>query len=138
MAVEEVKKAFRKNGFRLTSQRLSIYQFLVTREDHPTAMQIYKALEKVHPTISLGTIYKSLHLLKELGLLQELGFNDDVTRYDPDLEPHVNLVCSKCGEIQDYKTQSLTKHWEAILSEIPVKAAGQRIDIYYECEKCKN
>lgn len=134
---QELFALFRKNGYKVTTQRLAIYKFIVTRKDHPSADLIYQELKTDYPTLSLGTIYKTLHTLKELGLIQELGFNEGSIRYDPDMELHINLVCSKCGKIDDYKTENVTELWNVIISNLSVKPIGQRIDIYYECEECK-
>jgi len=128
---------FREKGLKVTSQRLAICNFILSRKDHPTAEQIYQELRNEHPTISLGTIYKTLHLLQELGLIQELGFTEGSVRYDPDMELHINMVCSKCGKISDYKTENVEKLWSAIISDLGFKPIGQRIDIYFECNDCK-
>jgi len=85
----------------------------------------------------LGTIYKTLHLLKELGLIQELGFNEGSVRYDPDMELHINMVCSECGIISDYKAENVKKLWSVIISDTGIKPTSQRIDLYYECDGCK-
>jgi len=128
---------FREKGLKVTSQRLAICNFILSRKDHPTAELIHQELRNEYPTISLGTIYKTLHLLQELGLIQELGFNEGSVRYDPDMELHVNMVCSKCGKISDYKAENVEKLWGAIISDLKIKPKGQRIDIYYECDDCK-
>ncbi len=128
---------FRKNGYKVTTQRLVICKFILSRNDHPSTEKIYQELREKYPTISLGTLYKTLHLLKELGLIQELGFNESIIRYDPDMEVHINMVCSKCGKIQDYKAKKIKKLWNEIISDIGIKPNGQRLDIYYECENCK-
>jgi len=128
---------FRDKGLKVTSQRLAICTFILSRKDHPTAEQVYQELRYEHPTISLGTIYKNLNLLKDLGLIQELGFKEGSVRYDPDMELHVNLVCSKCGKISDYKAENVAKLWNAIISDLRIKPKGHRIDIYYECDDCK-
>ena len=112
---QELFALFRKNGYKVTTQRLAIYKFIASRKDHPTADQIYQELKTDYPTLSLGTIYKTLHTLKELGLIQELGFNEGSTRYDPDMEPHINLVCSKCGKIEDYKAENVKKLLHSII-----------------------
>jgi len=134
---QEIIDLFRENEFKVTVQRLAICKFIFSREDHPSADQIYQELKIDYPTISLGTIYKTLHLLKELGLIQELGFNAGSIRYDPDMELHINMVCSKCGKISDYKAENVKKLWSAIISDLGIKPKGQRIDIYYECDDCK-
>ena len=138
MNTKELITFFQEKGYKLTTQRLAICKFILSRKDHPTAHQIYQALKEEYPTISLGTIYKTLHLLKKLGLLQELGFNEGSIRYDPDMEFHMNMVCSKCEKIYDYKTENVKNLWDAILSEMNIKPEGQRIDIYFECDDCKN
>ena len=135
--IQEIIKTLRKNGYKVTAQRLSICKFILSRKDHPTTEQIYQGLSNEYPTISLGTIYKTLHLLKELGLVQELGFNEGSIRYDPDMELHINMVCSKCEKIYDYKNEKVKELWNHIISELGFKPKGQRIDIYYECDDCK-
>ena len=128
---------FREKGIKVTSQRLAICKFILSRKDHPTAEQIYQELRNEYPTISLGTIYKNLNLLKDLGLIQELGFKKGSVRYDPDMELHINMVCSKCGKISDYKAENVEKLWNVLISDLSIKPIGQRIDIYYECDDCK-
>ncbi|MFW9940806.1 MAG: Fur family transcriptional regulator [Candidatus Thorarchaeota archaeon] len=137
MDAQELFALFRKNGYKVTTQRLAIYKFIATRKDHPSADQIYKALKNDYPTISLGTVYKTLDLLEKLGLLQKLRFNEDRVRYDPDMELHINMVCSKCGQIYDYKAKNVKHLWNVIISDIGIKPLGQRIDLYYDCDKCK-
>lgn len=137
MDTNYIIEIFREKGFKVTTQRLAICKYILSRSDHPTAEQIYQELRDKYPTISLGTIYKTLHLLKKLGLIQELGFNEGSVRYDPDMELHINMVCSKCGKISDYKAENVEKLWSAIISDLRIKPKGQRIDIYYECDDCK-
>lgn len=134
---QELIDLFRESGFKVTAQRLAVGKYLLSRENHPSAEQIYKALTKEYPTISLGTIYKTLHLLKDIGLIQELGFNEGSIRYDPDTELHINMVCTKCNQIHDYKPDNLKELWEKIIFQTDFKPKGQRIDIYYECKKCQ-
>jgi len=137
LETQDLITIFRENGYKVTAQRLAICDFILSRKDHPIADQIYQNLKKLYPMISLGTIYKTLHLLKELGLIQELGFNEGSIRYDSDMELHINMICSECGKILDYKCDNVKEMWNVIISDIGVKPKGQRIDIYYECEDCK-
>ena len=136
MDENELIALFRDKGFKVTVQRLAICKYLLARDDHPSADQIHQALKSDHPTISLGTIYKTLHLMEDLNLIQELGFNDGIVRYDPDMNLHINLVCLVCGKIRDYKPQNIELIWKKMLSNLEVKPKGQRIDIYYKCSEC--
>ena len=137
MDIEEFTEIFRKKGFKLTTQRLEIFKSLISRKDHPTTEQIYKSLKQKYSTISLGTVYKTLHLFKELGLIQELNFSEDTIRYDPNTNFHINIMCSKCGKIIDYDNDKVKTIWETLLSDLKFKPKGQRIDIYYDCEDCE-
>ena len=134
---QEIIELFKKNQFKVTTQRIAICKFVFSRGDHPSADQIYQVLKKDYPALSLGTVYKTLDLLEKLGLLQKLRFNEDRIRYDPDMDLHINMVCSKCGKIYDYKAETIKELWNAIISDIGIKPKGQRIDIYYECDDCK-
>jgi Fur family peroxide stress response transcriptional regulator len=86
--------------------------------------------------VSLATVYKTLQILKESGLIQELDFPQNQTRFDAYLKPHINLVCLRCGNIQDLDNpvaQELVKRVTAATKFIP---ASQRLDVYGICEKC--
>ena len=137
MDAQYLTNLLRDKGLKVTTQRLAIFNFILSRKDHPTAEQIYHEMRFEYPTISLGTIYKNLHLLKELGLIQELGFNEGSVRYDPDMDVHINMICTKCGAITDYKSVAVEKLWNSMISDLGIKSKGQRIDIYHECEECK-
>ena len=136
--IEELTKIFRKNGLKLTVQRLAIFKLIKSRQDHPTTEKVYESLMEKYPTISLATVYNTLHIFKELGLIQELNFNGGNIRYDPNMELHINIVCIKCGGIIDYSNNKVKNLWQSIISDLNFKPKGQRIDIYYECETCKN
>ncbi|MFW9948810.1 MAG: Fur family transcriptional regulator [Candidatus Thorarchaeota archaeon] len=137
MDTKKLMTLFKKNRLKLTPQRLAIYNLISSRKDHPNTDAIYKLLKEEYPTISLGTVYSTLHLFKDLGLIQELNFSDGNIRYDPNTDIHINLICSKCGKITDYTTEKVKKLWQAVISDINVEAKGQRLDLYYECEKCR-
>jgi len=134
---EKLISLFRKNGFKVTTQRLAICKLIFSRKDHPSTEEIYNLLKNEHPTISLATVYKTLHLLKELKVIQELNFDEGKIRYDPDMDLHVNLVCSNCGKINDYKSQKINELWKQVTSDLDITPEGQRIDIYHECDDCK-
>jgi len=89
----------RSKGYEVTPQRLAICKLILSSKDHPSAEQIYQEVKKTYPTISLATVYITLDLLKKLGLVQELGFSDRSSRYDPNNSQHINVICPKCGKI---------------------------------------
>jgi len=123
-------------GYKVTPQRLAICKLLLSSKNHPSADQIYQEVKKTYPTISLATVYFTLDLLKDLGLVQELGFSERSSRYDPNTSPHINVICPKCGKIYDYEAASVKKLWSQIVAEMSFTPLRQRLDIYTLCDKC--
>ncbi len=135
--IQQLIAKLREKGYKVTPQRLAVFEFILSREDHPTADQIHKEVKKKYPTMSLATVYQALHLLTDMGLLQELGFTDRSSRYDPNIMPHVNIICLRCGEIYDYEVESVRKMWSQLVAELGFKPVRQRFDIYRYCDKCR-
>ncbi|NWG10646.1 transcriptional repressor [Candidatus Bathyarchaeota archaeon] len=136
--MQHVIAKLRHSGYKITPQRLEICELILSSQNHPTADQIYQKILRKFPTISLATVYQTLHLLKELGLLQELGFADMSSRYDPNTSPHVNVICPKCGQIYDCEPKRAKELWSQIAAELRFKPVGQRLDVYKYCDKCSN
>jgi Fur family peroxide stress response transcriptional regulator len=133
---QQLIKKLRSKGYKVTPQRLAICKLLLSSKNHPSADQIYQEVKKSYPTISLATVYFTLDLLKDLGLVQELGFSDRSSRYDPNISPHINVICPKCGKIYDYEAASVKKLWSQIVAEMSFTPLRQRLDIYAFCDKC--
>jgi Fur family peroxide stress response transcriptional regulator len=137
MKNQQLITKLREKGFRVTPQRLAICEFVLSSKEHPTVDQVYQVVQKKHPTISLATVYQTLHLLTEIGMLQELGFSDGISRYDPNNSPHINIVCKNCGKIQDYESESVRKFLSQITAELKRTLIGQHLEIYTYCDQCK-
>ena len=82
-------------------QRESIKDNLMHRTDHPTADMVYSDIRKVYPNISLGTVYRNLALLSDLGEIQKLTTSDGAVRFDGNTAPHNHFTCRKCGSVLD-------------------------------------
>ena len=93
-------------------------------------------MKKIHPTVSLATVYKTLQVLEELNLIQELNFPHGQARFDSFMKPHINLVCSQCGDIQDLDEFTTREIVEKVAAEARFTATGQRLDVYGFCQKC--
>ncbi len=137
MNIQQLIAKLREEGYKVTPQRLAVFGLILSRKDHPTADQIHKEVTKQYPSMSLATVYQALHLLTDMGLLQELGFTDRSSRYDPNITPHVNVICLRCGEIYDYEAESVRKMWSQMVAELGFKPVRQRLDIYRYCDKCR-
>ncbi|MBQ9764767.1 MAG: transcriptional repressor [Lachnospiraceae bacterium] len=82
-------------------QRESIVNFLATRKDHPTADVIYEHIRMEQPNISLGTVYRNLALLADLGAIQKLSYGIGPDHFDGNAMPHYHFVCTECGAVSD-------------------------------------
>mgnify|MGYP000341966070 CR=1 FL=1 len=82
-------------------QREAIVQYLTGRTDHPSAESVYQALRQTHPNISLGTVYRNLNLLTDIGEAVKISTPDGGDRFDGRLEPHNHFLCTKCGRLLD-------------------------------------
>ncbi len=88
-------------ALKYSRQRESIKTFLHGRSDHPTADAVYQGLRSSFPNISLGTVYRNLNLLVELGEIQRLNCWDGRDHFDWNPNPHYHFICRCCGSIQD-------------------------------------
>lgn len=131
-------EALRKKGYKATSQRIAICRLALRSRDHPTAQRIYREVKSLHPTVSLATVYKTLHVLRELRLVQELAFIDSEARFDSDMEAHANLVCRGCGSINDVHDPVAREMVARIAARAKFALMGQRLDIYGTCQRCSH
>ena len=88
-------------GYRNTTQRAVILAEVESYEGHLTAGEIFERVRRRYPTIAYGTVYRTLHLLAEHGLIQELTFADQASRFDKRVERHDHVHCTACGIIVD-------------------------------------
>ena len=82
LGTEAVTKILREKGFKVTPQRLAVYDALSSTKSHPNAEMLYNMLQPSYPTMSLATVYKTMDILAELGLIQVLNVGEDSYRYD--------------------------------------------------------
>ncbi len=95
--IEELRRA----GVKLTHQRLEIYREVASRTDHPDIETLFQALRRRMPTVSLDTVYRTLSLFEELGLVGKLRPREEKTRFDANTGLHHHFVCIRCGLIRD-------------------------------------
>jgi len=104
-SVDELTERFRASGRKVTPQRQSIFRALGGSTVHPTAELVYEVVSAEMPTISLRTVYQTLHDLEAMGELHSIDVGTGSTRFDPNLEPHHHLVCTECGRIDDIEAE---------------------------------
>lgn len=123
-------------ALKYSRQRESIKNYLCNREDHPTADMIYTSIRKEFPNISLGTVYRNLSLLVELGEIRKIP-TENADRFDAKLIPHSHFICRRCGNVMDVM----------VPVEDPVKTVNEqwtfgdidecRMEFFGICADCK-
>jgi len=129
-------EALRRKGYKATPQRIAICRIALNSREHPSAQQVYDEVKKIHPTVSLATVYKTMEVLRHLNLVQELNFPEGQARFDSYMNPHINLICLKCGKITDLEDATATEITKKVAAATKFKPNSQRIDVYGICRKC--
>lgn len=126
----------REAGLRATPQRLAIVREVLDR-NHPTAGEIFEALRGDFPTMGLGTVYATLNTMHEHGLVSVLPVADAV-RFDANVLPHANLICTECGTIVDFDECHDLLHdlRERTNLGAGFAFAAERLDLYGVCAEC--
>lgn len=124
--VSELTQALKNRGLRLTAPRIMICRLLAESKHHPSAAQIYKELKPLFPSLSLATVYNTLNVLSEMGLISIIGhMGDGHIHFDTDAHPHANLSCTACHAINDYALDN----WVEIEARLQ-RDSGYRIQAY--------
>lgn len=122
----------------VTEQRISVLEFLYLDESHPTAEEIYYAMLKTDDKVARATVYNTINIFEEKGLIRVVGFNENVKRYDLYLEEHAHFVCNYCENIFDVEIPEILR--DPKIFDLPdnVEVESQSIIIRGKCSSCKN
>ena len=115
MEKKYVTKLLRQQGFKVTPQRIAVYSVLANSKEHPNAEMIYNQLKPMYPTMSLATVYKTVEILRQIGLVQFLNAGEDSFRYDARVDAHSHVQCTECKRVDDIEIEetSLLKNIDA-------------------------
>ena len=91
-----------EHGIKPSYQRIKVFDYIIRNKNHPTVDNIYKELVGEIPTLSKTTVYNTLKLFQEKGIVLVINIEDNETRFDADLSNHGHFKCKKCGKIYDF------------------------------------
>lgn len=132
-----VTTMLRERGFKVTPQRLAIYNYLASTKAHPNAEMIFKDLQPVYPTMSLATVYKTMEILREIGLVQVLNIGEDSFRYDAFTLNHPHVRCMSCGRVDDIEEIDAASFVESVASSTNYRLMGQQFYFFGVCQECQ-
>ena len=118
-------------GLRLTEQRRTIASVLEGADDHPDVEELYARASGVDPRISLATVYRTVKLFEEAGILERLDFRDGRARYeDADRDHHDHLIDLHSGEVIEFVDAEIEALQERIVEKLGYDLKGHRLELY--------
>jgi len=137
-SLEENRRALSETGMRATNQRSLVLEVIRHGQGHLDADEIYRRARIKQPHISLSTVYRTLRMFKELGLVEELHFDEGHHRYEikPSSE-HQHLVCLGCGKIVEFECPLSSKMKEDIARENDFEVTGVEVRMTGYCPQCR-
>ncbi|MBX3740504.1 MAG: transcriptional repressor [Akkermansiaceae bacterium] len=130
----------RRKGLRRTNQRDSIVRAVFSKDEHFTAEELFERVRKADSDTSRATVYRTLGLLVEANLLQQIDLGDNQTTYDPnflDKPSHNHLVCIDCGRVVEFEDVNLDLLNDCVTRRLGFKPLRQSIKIEANCEQLR-
>ena len=123
-------------GFRMTDQRRAVYDALMTRRDHPTAVEVFMRVKGRMPSISLATVYNCLETLTDCGLVKSVNHDREPSRYCPNLEEHAHFFCTTCRTVADIPLRSKKQPHD--IWDVPTEILIEQSEVAFRglCPKC--
>ncbi len=133
----DIREQFRKSGYTLTSQRRAVLEALKEARGHPSAEDIYLVVKKKNPRVALGTVYQALSVLEEIGVVDSKHWSESPTRYDLNVEPHIDIRCAGCGEVSEIPGVELGQLEEHISNNTPYEVTRATMVVEGLCPACR-
>jgi Fe2+ or Zn2+ uptake regulation protein len=111
--------------------------YLASTDIHPSARLLFSDVKKKEPDLSLATVYNTLGTLAQKGLIKVIEFDSLDNRYDTNVNPHINLICTSCGKIQDLK-EGPPAQPDRVRDETGFEVLDYRMEYYGICEACRS
>ncbi len=134
--LKEALDTLKTTGVRITPQRHAILEYLINSMIHPTADDIYKALEDKFPNMSVATVYNNLRVFREVGLVKELTYGDAASRFDFVTNDHYHMICESCGKIVDFHYPGLNEVEQFASHVTGFQVNSHRLEVYGTCQNC--
>jgi Fur family peroxide stress response transcriptional regulator len=136
MDVEAIKQSLGGSGLRCTPQRYAVMEFLMEHNRHPTAVEIFEAVNRVYPRSSKATTYNNLRDLVQAGLVREVAVEGRAARFDAKGMLHHHFICDRCGKVEDLEWYDVRKPASRSLG----KRILRECELIFRglCTKCAN
>ena len=136
MQLKDALDTLKTASVRITPQRHAILEYLIHCMIHPTADDIYRALEGKFPNMSVATVYNNLRVFREAGLVKELTYGDAASRFDFVTNDHYHMICECCGKIVDFHYPGLNEVEQFASQVTGFQVNSHRLEVYGACPNC--
>ena len=109
MDPDRIKRSFESSGLRCTPQRFAVLAYLMEQVRHPTATEIFEAVNRLDPRLSRATTYNNLRDLVDAGLVREVAVEGRAARFDATGMRHHHFICDRCGNVEDMQWYEVPK-----------------------------
>jgi Fur family peroxide stress response transcriptional regulator len=134
---QEIEARFRRHAVRVTRQRAAIYAALAETTSHPSAEDLYRMVKPQQPMMSRNTVYYTLGVLRNAGLVREVNVGHDMARYDGNVSMHHHLICLGCGRILDVMDDDLNRLRLSSGQARGFDVLGHRVEFHGYCASCQ-
>lgn len=133
---KELAALLRDKGYKITPQRLAVYETLARENVHPTAEVLFAKVAVKYPAMSLATVYKTLEILEKLGVINAINVGEDSFRFDAEMKDHHHVRCIKCGAVADAPAPDSSRLTRAVEAASGYKIKSHQFYFYGLCPKC--
>lgn len=130
METKDLKKIAVQRGLKVTGQRQTILDVLSKSTDHPDVEEVFKRASAVDPKISIATVYRTLDLFEELGIIIRHNFGDGKMRVEENWDHHHHLINIDTGEILEFQNEELERLKQKICEEMGFKMVDCRVELF--------
>lgn len=142
MKIEEIRKIFEQNNQKFTKQRELIFKVLKNSpQKHLTPEELFSIVHQDHKQVGIATIYRTLNIFEELGIVNKQEFTDQAYTYeliDPESDHHDHIICTKCGKILEDEFLSVDNVKESLKNQYDFDLNYYSLRIYGICSDCQN
>ena len=129
--MDRIEQQCIEKGMRMTDQRRVVARVLSAAEDHPDVEELYHRAAAVDPNISLATVYRTVRLFEEAGVVERHDFGDGRSRYEQAGEDHHDhLINIKTGQVVEFFDQEIEAMKEALAAKLGYKLVGHKLELY--------
>lgn len=132
-----IRERFKARGLTVTPQRAAIYKVLADTTAHPSADTLFNRVKRAYPMISRNTVYYTLRVLRQAGLVREVNIGHEHARFDANMSHHHHLICIRCETIQDLSDPKIDRALASVVPTANFEVIGHQVEFRGYCDACR-